>query len=89
MRDGKVDSVPPRASGISPVAGLKAFHWDGRSAPDSIHWNADLQFRQEDSQGVHNVLVHLEIVSFFLDQLCCAGVGEVELAVVRNSLDTQ
>lgn len=28
-------------------------------------------------------------IYLFLDQLCCAGVGEVELAVVRNSLDTQ
>lgn len=27
-------------------------------------------------------------IYLFLDQLCCAGAGEVELAVVRNSLDT-
>lgn len=41
MREGKVDSVPPRASAISPVAGLKAFQWDGRSPPGNNHWNAD------------------------------------------------
>lgn len=42
MREGKVDSVPPRTSSISLVAGLEALlTGDGISAPGNIHWNAD------------------------------------------------
>lgn len=42
VREGNVDSVPPRTSSISPVAGLEALlTGDGISAPGNIHWNAD------------------------------------------------
>lgn len=42
MREGKVDSGPPRTSSISPVAGLEALlTGDGRPAPGNIHCNAD------------------------------------------------
>lgn len=38
-----MDSIPPRVSGISPMA--------GRSAPGNIHWNADITVQAGGQEG--------------------------------------
>lgn len=89
-----MDSIPPRASSTSPVAGLELFPFGMGDQPQAMFLGMLTLYSSGRRVGRVSIaclstLRPWDSIYLFLDQLCCAGVGEVELAAVRNSLDTQ